>query len=90
MYMENEIEIKDTINLSDGNEYAVCSKVFYEGKYYLYLIDIDNMKNIKFCEEVRTELEHKVVELTNATLVKTLLPLFYEAGKDVLEEFSGE
>lgn len=88
--MEDVIEIKDTINLSDGNEYVVCSKVDYEDKWYLYLIDINNMKNIKFCEEVRENGVHKVVEVDNSTLLKTLLPLFYEAGKDVLEEFNGE
>lgn len=88
--MEDVIEIKDTINLSDGHEYAVCSKVLYEGRYYLYLIDIEDMKNIKFCEEIRDGGVLKVVELTSAELVKTLLPLFYEAGKSVLEEFNEE
>ena len=88
--MENVIEIKDTINLSDGNEYVVCSKVDYEDKWYLYLIDINNMKNIKFCEEVKEKGIIKVVEVKNEALLKTLLPLFYEAGKDVLEEFRNE
>lgn len=85
-----EIEIKDTINLSDGNEYAVCSKTEYNGKYYLYLIDINNMKNIKFCEEIREGSTHKVAEIEDAELLKALLPMFYEAGKDVLNEFVGE
>ncbi len=88
--MENEIEIKDTLNLSDGNEYVVCSKVFYEGKSYLYLIDIDNYKNVKFCEEVREENDHKVVDITSAELIKILLPLFYEAGKDAIGDLLDE
>ena len=88
--MEDVIEIKDTINLSDGNEYVVCSKVNYENKWYLYLIDINNMKNIKFCEEIKENDSHKVVEVDNTTLLKTLFLLFYEAGKEVLEEFGGE
>lgn len=86
-----EVEIKDTLVLSDGNEYVVCSKAYYDDKPYLYLIDIKNLKNIKFCEEVRIGDIHKVIEIKDASLIKTLLPMFLEAGKDILEEFrSGE
>jgi len=85
-----EIEIKDTLNLSDGNEYVVCSKVNYEGKKYLYLIDIDDYKNVKFCEEVRNPEADKVVNVEDAELIKTLIPMFYEASKGIIEELLGE
>jgi hypothetical protein len=85
-----EIEIKDTLNLSDGNEYVVCSKVEYERKKYLYLIDINNYKNVKFCEEVRTDEIDKVVNVEDAELIKTLIPMFYEASKGIIEELLGE
>lgn len=86
-----EVEIKDTLTLSDGNEYVVCSKVYYDDRPYLYLIDIHNLKNIKFCEEIRVADIHKVVEISDASLIKTLIPMFFEAGKNILEEFrSGE
>lgn len=85
-----EIEIKDTLNLSDGNEYVVCSKVDYEGKKYLYLIDIENYKNVKFCEEVRTNDVDKVVNVEDGELIKVLIPLFYEASKGIIEELLEE
>lgn len=85
-----EIEIKDTLNLSDGNEYVVCSKVNYEEKKYLYLIDINNYKNVKFCEEVRSTEADKVVNVEDAELIKTLIPMFYEASKGIIEELLGE
>ena len=43
------INIKDILTLSDDNRYVVISKAQYENKQYLYLIDINNNENMKFC-----------------------------------------
>lgn len=43
------MNVKDVLTLSDGNEYVIASKVNYDYKIYLYLVDINDNKNIKFC-----------------------------------------
>lgn len=74
------IDIKDIITLDDGKSYVVVSKVSYEGKLYYYIIDKDNMKNIKFLYEDNNEL----VEFNNKELLTKLLPLFFNEVKDEL------
>jgi len=74
------IDIKDVVTLDDDNEYAVASKVNYEGKNYYYLVDINNVTNIMFCYEDKDEL----VELEDKELTTNLLPLFLEASKDLI------
>lgn len=68
------IDIKDTLILSDYNEYVVVSKVEYEDKYYYYLVDINNNENLKFCYQNGDEL----VELNDEKLTTRLLPLFFK------------
>ena len=79
-----KIEIKDVITLSDSNKYVVCSKINYQGDNYLYLIDINNVENIKFTLEKITNNKIKILEIENENLIRTLLPLFLEAGKDII------
>ncbi len=74
------IDIKDLITLDDNIKYVVVSKVFYENRNYYYIIDKENMKNIKFVYEDNNEL----VEFDNKELLTKLLPLFYEKVKDEL------
>ena len=81
-----DIEIKDTLTLSDGNKYIVVSKTNSNGKTYYYLVDLVNNKNIKFCEEDHNEL----VEIENSEIIRALLPLFVNASKDILNEILEE
>ena len=76
------IEIKDVITLDDNNEYVVVSKALFEGKTYYYLVDIDRPNNLMFCYEDNNEL----VESVNKELNTNLLPLFYEASKNMISE----
>ena len=71
------IDIKDVITLDDDNEYVVVSKVEYEDKIYIYLLDKNTNTNVKFCYQDNDEL----VELNDKDLVTRLLPLFYETAK---------
>ncbi len=73
------IDIKDLLTLSDKNKYVVVSKIYYDGKDYLYLIDINNSSNLKFCY-----IENdSVIEITDKELNTKLLPLFLEKAKGV-------
>ena len=83
-----KIDIKDTLNLSDNNEYVVASKVVYNNDIYYYLVDINQHSNIKFCKEKRKDNDIQVVELEDKKLIQVLLPLFFEASKYLLEELA--
>lgn len=74
------IEVRDVITLNNDKEYVVCSKAFYEGKNYYYLVDKNDPTNLMFCYEEKNEL----VELQDKELTTQLLPLFYENGKQIL------
>ncbi|MDR2570552.1 MAG: hypothetical protein LBD23_09680 [Oscillospiraceae bacterium] len=80
------IEIKDIITLSDNQNYAVCSKIKYQGITYYYLIDVENNENIKFVQEKQTGDKITMLEVEDKELLQQLLPLFFEAGKHILEE----
>lgn len=71
------INIKDTLILDDNNEYVVISKINYENKNYYYLLDRNNLKNVKFCYEDNNEL----VEIIDKNLITKLLPLFVKASQ---------
>lgn len=72
--------MRDIITLSDNNEYVVTSKINYENKIYYFLVDKNNVSNIKFCYEDKDEL----VESLDKDLNTKLLPLFYNKMKDII------
>ncbi len=74
------IDIKDILTLDDDNKYVVVSKVYFEGKDFLYLVDINNNANLKFCYVDNDEL----VESNDKELNTKLLPLFFDEIKDML------
>ena len=76
------IDIKDTIALSDNNEYVVVSKANYNDRVYYYLIDKNDSGNIMFCYQDNNQM----VELTDKDLVVKLLPSFLEASKNELKD----
>lgn len=76
------IDIKDTIALSDKNEYVVVSKANYNDEVYYYLIDKNDSRNIMFCYQDNNQM----VELTDKDLIVKLLPLFLEASKNELKD----
>ena len=54
------ISIMDVLTLEDKNEYVVVSKVLYEDKNYMFLVDINNNKNIiklKSCKSQHAKKE---------------------------------
>ena len=74
------IDIKDILTLDDDNKYVVVSKVYFEGKDFLYLVDVNNNANLKFCYVDNDEL----VESNDKELNTKLLPLFFDEIKDML------
>ena len=74
------MEIRDIITLDDNNKYVIASKVNDGGNNYYYLVDVNKPENLMFCYEDKEDL----VELKDKELATKLLPLFYEASKDLL------
>ena len=72
------INIKDSLILNDDNEYVVVSKTNYNNKEYYYILDKYNSNNYKFCYLENDEL----VEVEDAELIKTLLPLLLDSARD--------
>ncbi|MDE5540072.1 MAG: hypothetical protein K2J20_06260 [Bacilli bacterium] len=82
------LEIKDQVQLNDGNTYAVASVVQNNGLTYYYLVDINNNANLKFCYENKEN--GTLVEVNDKKLIQTLLPEFFMAAKDTIEELINE
>ena len=76
------INIKDSLILSDNCEYVVVSKAIYNNDTYLYLVDVNNNKNFKFC---KLDI-NKVIVVKDDELCSKLLPLFLKSSKDALHE----
>jgi len=76
------IDIKDTLNLSDNNSYVVVSKVNYGNYTYYYLIDKNNNENLKFC--VWKPESNSLLEVEDKNLIQRLLPLFLEASSNAI------
>lgn len=74
------IEIKDIVTLSDHNEYQVVSKIDYEYRIYYYLVDINEISNIKFLYENND----KLTEVEDPELINTLLPMFYKKIENII------
>ncbi len=76
------IDINDIITLDDNNEYIVTSKAALNNKTYFLLVDINNNSNIKFCYIDKDEM----VEISDKDTCSKLLPLFYKASKEALND----
>ncbi len=74
------INIKDILELSDNNRYIVVSKVFYDNKDYLYLVDVNDNDNLKFCYLDNDE----IVEISDKDINTRLLPLFLDKVKETI------
>ena len=72
-----DIDIKDTIVLSDDNSYIVVGKTALKDNIYYYLIDKDNNGNVKFC--VENSKNQSLIELEDEKLIQQLLPLFLKS-----------
>ena len=79
-----DIDIKDVLELDDNNEYVVVSKTNYNNQNYYYLIDMKNYNNVKFLTEDLSD--QTLVDVADEELLKTLVPLFIEEAKPVIDE----
>ncbi len=76
------IEVKDLIKLSDDREYCVALKTIFEGNTYYFLVDIDDVKNIKVCCEKIENNSIKLVQIEDENTLDRLMLLFTETVKN--------
>lgn len=80
-----EIEYQDIITLSDENKYLVASKVNYNNSKYIYLVDINDNKNLKFAEIENDGVISELDANIDAELINNLVSLFYNNSKTDIE-----
>ncbi len=80
-----EIEYQDIITLSDENKYLVASKVSFNNSKYIYLVDINDNKNLKFAEIENDGVISELDVNIDAELINNLVPLFYNNSKKDIE-----
>ena len=69
------INKKDVLTLGDNNKYVVVSKISFENRFYYYLADINEEKNLMFCYEDNGDM---VVVKDEEFVKNNLLPLFFK------------
>ena len=76
------MNIRDVLTLSDSNEYVIASKVNYNNKIWLCLVDINNHKNIKYCYLDNDEIVVVKKETINDTLLLKMMSSMLKELKD--------
>ncbi len=71
------MEKTNIITLDDDNKYVIVSKVVIKNINYYYLIDINNVKNVKFCREERVGETIILKEITDKEVITNLIRVFY-------------
>lgn len=74
------MNIKDIITLNDNHKYQIISKTIYNETAYYYLVDIEDITNIKILYE---NFDH-LTEVADQDLINLLLPKFFLEIKDLL------
>lgn len=74
-------EIKDVVTLGDDKQYIVMSTAEFENKRYLFLINLENEKDFKICEEDNEEL----YEIDDKDLISKVVPILHKKLVDEIE-----
>lgn len=80
---ENNMEKKDyIITLDDNKEYALISSIEYNGKKYIYLVELENNENCIFAELVNDNIVKEIEDqLLLAKVIEQFTKLEKENGK---------
>lgn len=71
------MNIKDRIILNDNIEYLVISKIIYQSNIYYLLTNINDIKNIKICQEKNRK---NLIEIEDKNFISKLLPYFVKSS----------
>lgn len=79
------LEKQMLVTLSDKKEYIVLSTVEINSVNYIYLIENNNISNIKFCTQEIENEKIKLIEVEEIELRKTLLKEFTNKMKTEMQ-----
>lgn len=75
-----EYKVQDIITLADDKKYMIMSKANKDDITYMFLMNVDNDKDFKFCN---LDENKKLFEIKNQDKITDIAPLLY---KSLLEE----
>ena len=75
-----EYNVQDIITLADDKKYMIMSKANKDGITYMFIMNVDNDKDFKFCNLDETK---KLFEIKNQDKITSIAPLLYQS---LLEE----
>lgn len=78
--------IKDVLELNDKKQYVVVSKTKYNEEDYIFIAEISNKNNIKFCRVINNDNTTNLAVVKDDELIKELIPLL----TDSLDKFAEE
>ena len=81
-----EINKNTVITLDNNIKYVVGAIAIVDNIKYMYLIEKENMENIKICKQVRENEKIKVVVIEDPEELQKIVPYLYESAKSELEE----
>ena len=62
------IELRDILTIED-NEYVVSSKMYYQGEKYIYLVNMHDNEDVRFC----LYKDGRIFEVFDEVLIDALL-----------------
>ena len=80
-----DIRYQDIIKLSDKKEYLVVSKVNFQDKDYIYLVDINDNTNMKFASIEKGFIAELNIK-KDKELIEFLIPLFYNNNGQIIKK----
>jgi len=74
-----ELEIKKIITLNDNKDYVITSIAEYENETYVYIIDINDLTNFKFCKLVSYNGAESLQEIKDDATLSNIIPVLHAA-----------
>ena len=81
----SDLRIKDIVTLEDDREYVVTSIAKIDGFVYLYLVEIENYVNIKFCKLISHNNSIGLQEINDNNTLAKIMP---ELSSSLIEAIS--
>ena len=79
------LKMKDVITLGDNKDYIITSIATIDGFEYLYLVEIYNYSNIKFCKLIPKSNSFGLQEINDNSTLTKIMPIL---SSTIIESFA--
>ena len=79
------LKMKDVITLGDNKDYIITSIATIDGFEYLYLVEIYNYSNIKFCKLIPKSNSFGLQEINDNNILTKIMPIL---SSTIIESFA--